>query len=501
MHELLPDAKEIRVYQQVGPVTDAETGKLDQLVIVLPKAPKTSVFRPLPSGVDLLALQKRVEDGGTVVSRLPNARHTLVVCTQVDVDASAFEQLSAARTAIGKALTEKPGALGILVAGVTIKQQAALAEIFVAAALAAGFTMPAYKTKAPKPPIKSVRVVGLKRKQDFARVRAEATGNNLARWFAAMPPNYLDAAGYTDVVKSLARQNKIAFKRYSIAELEKLGAGAFLAVAQGNADDSAGILRLRYRPKAKAAKADVSLVGKGIIFDTGGNNLKPFQSMLDMHGDMQGSSVALGTLMTIAALKLPIAVDCWLAVTENRIGSKAYKAQDLITTLTGKTIQTIHTDAEGRMALADTLTLASRDKPKMIIDYATLTGAAMNAVTTRYSAIFSNHSDWYPTLRRVGNDRGERVWPFPIGKEFMEDLKSPVADMMQCHPQGWGDHILAASFLHEFVENDTPWIHIDLASGMRKGGLGHIPSDMTGFGVRYTMGLILDAKLHETLSV
>ena len=112
--------------------------------------------------------------------------------------------------------------------------------------------------------------------------------------------------------------------------------------------------------------------------------------MLNMHGDMQGSAVAVGTLLAISELKLPVAVDTWLAISENRTGPNAYKSQDVITAANGKTIQTIHTDAEGRMVLADTLTFASRDKPKLIIDYATLTGAVVNAITTRYSGVFTN---------------------------------------------------------------------------------------------------------------
>jgi leucyl aminopeptidase len=254
-------------------------------------------------------------------------------------------------------------------------------------------------------------------------------------------------------------------------------------------------VHLKYRPEQKNAQPDVSLVGKGIIFDTGGTNLKPFTSMLSMHGDMQGSAVALGTFLAISQLQLPMAVDCWLAITENRTGPNAYKSQDVVTALNGKTIQTIHTDAEGRMVLADTLTLASRDKPKLIVDYATLTGAVINSITTRYSGVFTNKAEWHPRLKRTGMACGERVWPFPIGKEFLSDLKSDVADIMQCSPNPTGDHILAASFLAEFVENNTPWIHVDLASGNHKGGLGHVPTEVTGFGVRYTLSLLLDEEI------
>jgi leucyl aminopeptidase len=298
-------------------------------------------------------------------------------------------------------------------------------------------------------------------------------------------------------VKVLAKDQGWQYKRYPVRELEKMGAGAFLAVAQGNDDDSASIVRLRYRPGSASAAADLSLVGKGIIFDTGGTNLKPFQSMLEMHGDMQGSAVALGTLLALSKLQVPFAVDAWLALTENRTGPTAYKSQDLVVAANGKTIQTIHTDAEGRMALADTLVFASREAPGLIIDYATLTGSCINAITTRYCGVFTNRAEWHPRLKRNGQRCGERVWPFPIGTEFLEDLKSNVADLQQCAIKGTGDHILAGSFLAEFVEDDTPWIHVDLSAGNRKGGLAHVPTDVTGFGVRYTMSLVLDEQILE----
>ena len=182
-------------------------------------------------------------------------------------------------------------------------------------------------------------------------------------------------------------------------------------------------------------------------------------------------------------------------ITENRTGPRAYKSQDVITALNGKTIQTIHTDAEGRMALADALTMASEDKPDVIIDYATLTGACMNAVTTRYSGVFTNEPDLHPVLKKSGRDSGERVWPFPIGKEFLEELKSETADLKQCSPNGGGDHILAASFLQEFVDKKIPWIHVDLSACHRKGGLAHVPTELTGFGIHFTMNLLIDKEL------
>ncbi len=499
MHPLLNDAGDIRIAQQAGPVTAKLLAPIDSLLLVLPENAKAEVWRSLPQAAMLRAAAKKRSSDATpaLIARLANKRQTLVVGGMLAANSTAFEQLSCARKMVSAATSEKAGCLGICVQGFDGAAQAAIVKNVLAAALAAGFSMPSYKSKAIPATIRLIKLIGLDRKIDVTRVRAEANGNNLARWLTTMPPNKLDAVNYTAIVRSIAKEKGWQYKRFSTNELEKLGAGAFLAVAQGNENDSACMIRLRYRPAAKKSKADLCLVGKGIIFDTGGTNLKPFLSMLDMHGDMQGSAVALGSLLAISELGLDMAVDCWLAITENRTGPDAYKSQDIVTAANGKTIQTIHTDAEGRMALADALVLASRDKPGMIFDYATLTGSCVNAISTRYSGVFTNRSEWHPRLKRTGHNSGERVWPFPIGKEFLEELKSEVADLQQCSVKGSGDHILAASFLAEFVENDTPWVHMDLSSSDHEGGLAHIPTKVTGFGVRYTLSLVLDEKILE----
>lgn len=497
IHQLLSQTPEIRMTQRPGRVDSRTLDRVDQLLLILPKRPNAAVWGQVPHAKKLQALLKKRDRGDipALLARLSNKRQTFVVAATIAADACAFEQLSMARKLVAAATTEKAGCIGILVLGFSAPQQTALVNAACAAALAAGFELPQYKDKPPTASVRSIRVLGIAEKLDLRRTNAEANGNNLARWLTAMPPNKLNAVNYADILKALAKQYGWQHKKYTTRELEKLGAGAFLAVAQGNDNDSASIVRLRYRPGASTATPELSLVGKGIIFDTGGTNLKPFTSMLDMHGDMQGSAVAIGTFLAITELELPIAVDCWLAITENRTGPNAYKSQDVVTALNGKTIQTIHTDAEGRMVLADTLTLASQEKPTLVIDYATLTGAVINAITTRYSGVFTNRPKWHPRLKRTGHECGERVWPFPIGSEFLEDLKSDVADLQQCSVKNSGDHILAGSFLAEFVEHNTPWVHVDLAASNSKGGLGHVPTEVTGFGVRYTMSLVLDEKI------
>lgn len=490
----------LRITQNTGPPSSRTLAAVDQLVVILPEKPPVSVWRKIPQGNRLQALMRRRTPGSVpaIRTRLNNRRQSLLAVGTIAADAPVHEQLTFARKLVNGVLTEKAGCLGVWALGFRAEESVAIVTRAVAAAQAIAFPLADFKSRERPPRIRSVRVIGLDEKVDLSRVTAEANGNNLTRWLTAMPPNKLDAAEYVALLRELSKTQGWEYRKYGVAELKKLGAGAFLAVAQGNADDSAAIVRLRYRPGRKKERAPVlSLVGKGIIFDTGGNNLKPFSSMVDMHIDMGGSAVAVGTLLAMTELRLPIAVDCWLAITENRIGPTAYKSQDVIRAINGKTIQTIHTDAEGRLALADTLVLACRENPKLIIDYATLTGACINAITRYYCGVFTNRPDLHPIMKKAGQDSGERVWPFPLGKEFIAELESETADLRQCTPDAAGDHILAATFLNEFVSSEIPWIHVDLSALQRKGGLGHVPTDVNGFGVRFTLDLLLDQKVLE----
>ncbi|MGI9262042.1 MAG: M17 family metallopeptidase [Woeseiaceae bacterium] len=486
-----------KVTQATGRPDARSLAGIDQLLLILPGRIPAALWRKIPQGNKVQALMRRSNADAVpaVATRINNKRQSALYVGKADSRDSEFELLVFARKMVAAATSGKAGTVGIWVAGFDTETQERLVKHMTAAALAAAFIMPSFKSKETPARIRAIRILGLDNKIDLARVSAEAEGNNMARWLTALPPNKLDAANYAVFLKELAAENGWQFKKFGVDALKKMGAGAFLAVAQGNEDKSASIVRLRYRPGSNSASPALTLVGKGIIFDTGGTNLKPFTSMLDMHIDMGGSAVAVGTLLSVTQLETEHPVDCWLAITENRTGPSAYKSQDVITAFNGKTIQTIHTDAEGRMALADTLALACEDSPTVIIDYATLTGACVSAVTTRYSGVFTNNPDLHPVLKKSGRDSGERVWPFPIGKEFLDDLKSDTADLMQCSPSAGGDHILAASFLQEFVDDKSTWVHVDLSACSRKGGLAHIPTEITGFGVRFTMNLLIDKNI------
>jgi leucyl aminopeptidase len=209
--------------------------------------------------------------------------------------------------------------------------------------------------------------------------------------------------------------------------------------------------------------------------------------------------VALATLIALAELRAPFAAEAWLAITENRIGPHAYRPQEVVRAANGVTIQVIHTDAEGRMVLADTLALAARTRPRLMIDFATLTGACVYSLTERMSGVFTNRPALAAPLVEAGRVSGERVWHFPFESDYDADLESKVADIVQCTVDGKGDHILATRFLSRFVPAQIPWAHVDLSSATRSGGLAHVPSDVTGFGVRFALELLLHQDVLSTL--
>jgi len=218
--------------------------------------------------------------------------------------------------------------------------------------------------------------------------------------------------------------------------------------------------------------------------------------MHGMHEDMEGSAVALGTLIALTELEVNFEIDCWLALAQNHIGPKAYKQNDVVTACNGTSIEIIHTDAEGRMVLADTLAIATKDKPDLLMDYATLTGSCVGALGTIYSGAFTNKNEFINDIIDAGRDSGERVWPFPLDEDYDKDLESTIADIKQCTLTSGPDHIHAARFLQRFV-NKTPWVHVDLSAGNNKGGLAHIATDTTAFGVRFSLDFILNKKQWE----
>lgn len=474
----------------------AQLARCDALLLLLPTDAKLPAGLPDAERWQILHRRGKPADGDVRTVSLGNTHQTLAVLGYCQPDADHFALLRAAGALAQRALGSRSEVTRVAVlAPVAAARRSAWLEALYAALAAHAFVMPTDKSTAKRHrTLARVDVHGAT-SLDARRAECVADATNLVRHLTALPPNVLDAAAYRELLATLARRHGLRLRWHSEAALAKLGANAFLAVSRGNPRRDAGIAHLAYLPRRRAKRAagpDVALVGKGIVFDTGGTNLKPHRSMLDMHTDMAGSAVALATLVAASRLRVPLAIDAWLALSENSIGPKAYRPQEVVRALNGTTIQVIHSDAEGRMALADTLALAARRKPRVMVDFATLTGACVYALTERLSGLMGTDDTLTAQLLAAGKASGERLWPFPLPDDFDADLESPTADIAQCAVEGKGDQILAARFLKRFVPKGTPWAHIDLSSATRRGGLAHVPTEITGFGARLAITWLLD---------
>ena len=436
-----------------------------------------------------------------LVADLPQGGRAALV--MIDPVAQRFEQLTALRKALAPLLEESPETLALL----PLEVSAAAVQDAVYVALVNGVPLPAQKKK-PAKALKELLVAARRVTSpagipfghaDFSSAQALARANLLARELTALPPNQLDPADYRQRLRRLAKSNGWGIEEFDFRQLRKMGAGAFCAVAQGSdangkGDEGGGaaIVRLSWRPKKQVhGVKPLALVGKGICYDTGGHNLKPAKYMAGMHEDMNGSAVALAILAAAAELELPVAIDCWLAIAKNHISPAAYAQGDIVRALNGTTIEVIHTDAEGRMVLADTLALAVKQKPQLLIDFATLTGSMHTALGQRYSGVFASDASLAAKAVAAGSASGERVCVFPRDADYEAALDSKVADIKQCTLEGDADHILAARFLGRFV-GKTPWLHVDLSAASCSGGLGAVGSDLTGFGVAWAIALLKD---------
>jgi leucyl aminopeptidase len=496
MPTTLPRFPKLEIRQPLAAADASRVEALDALIILLPE---TALQKHWPEFVHRDSLKKRLPAGKKTLSptRLDLPDGTVTVTASYKPGASTFERLTLARKCVAKVRDTQAAAVGVLLPGMEEPSRAALLDAVVSAVAASNFDPPSFKVEPEEScHIQSLTLFDGKQKLDFSRSLAEAEGNAWARWLTLLPANHLTPSIYRGYVQTLAKREGWKLEFLDEKRLAKLGAGAFLAVSQGSETRDAGILHLTYKPsKISRGAKPVALVGKGICYDTGGVNLKSAKSMFGMHGDMQGSAVALATLLALSRLKVPFQVDAWLALARNQIGPKAYTQNDVVKACNGVSIEIVHTDAEGRMVLSDTLALASRAHPGMMLDYATLTGSCVVALSNRYSGAFTNHSELHQPILAAGTHSGERVWPMPVDADYDEAIESQVADVKQCIIESEADHILAARFLGRFVPDSVPWVHVDLSAGEHKGGLAHIPTEVTGFGVRFTLDLLLDQGL------
>jgi leucyl aminopeptidase len=321
------------------------------------------------------------------------------------------------------------------------------------------------------------------RTADLARADRVVDAVNAARDLVNTPSNHLTPTMLADYARGLA--DGVAGLKVTVldrARLEKLGAGALLAVAQGSAQPPRMIV-MRYTPPAKGRAPEVlGLVGKAVTFDTGGISIKPSGGMEEMKMDMGGGAAVIEATALIARLGLPLEVLTVVPATENMPSGTAIKPGDVVTALNGKTIEILNTDAEGRLILADALTYAARQGATRLVDFATLTGAIVVALGEVYAGLFGSDDEWTGLVREASETSGDIAWPLPLHKRYRPMIDSKVADIANISNKRQAGSILAAEFLREFTE-DVPWAHVDIAGTGMVGGAG------TGFGVRLALSV------------
>jgi leucyl aminopeptidase len=299
------------------------------------------------------------------------------------------------------------------------------------------------------------------------------------------PPNVLTAKALAEVAKKIAKDNSFKITVLEKKDLQKLKMGALLAVNRGceRPEDDARLVVLEYMPNKN--EKPIALVGKGIIFDSGGYDLKPSRHMADMQQDMSGAAVVLGVFNLIKKLGIKRNVIGIAAITANLIGPNAYKSTEIITSYSGKTIEITNTDAEGRVVLCDAISYAVKQyKPKQVIDIATLTGAVCVALGDRYAAMMGTDKDGMKLLKKAGNRTDDLVWELPIHPDFEGKMKSKIADIRNSEDGYYAGSQKGGAFLKNFIEK-TPWIHLDIAGTAFTSDPKKYESVMgTGYGVR-----------------
>lgn len=370
------------------------------------------------------------------------------------------------------------------------KKQNALA-LFEGAALS-GYSFTRYKTAKEDKSKKALQELQIWGEEIPAALISQAAasceGVLFARDLVNTPPVDCAPRDVVAAAKETAKTHKLKIEVLDERELKKRGAGGLLGVAKGS-DEPPYLIKLTYSPRGKAKKK-IALVGKGVTFDSGGLSIKTGAGMETMKCDMSGAAAVLGAMRAVAAIKPKVQVSGYIPTTENMINGRATRPGDVLKTMSGKTVEVLNTDAEGRLILADALCWAEADNPDMIVDLATLTGACMVALGSDYAGLFASDDKLADRLLRASEISGEPLWRMPLPAEYGKLIKSTVADIKNVGGR-YGGAITAALFLKEFVSK-TPWAHIDLAGpAFNEGGAkGIIPQGGTGFAVRTLVQMI-----------
>jgi leucyl aminopeptidase len=353
----------------------------------------------------------------------------------------------------------------------------------------------------PKPadrqPVGTVRLVVADAKDRAARAelrRASALADASARvrdWVNAAP-NELRPPVFADAVAAVATKAGLAVEVLDEKALRKGGYGGLLAVG-GGSPAGPRLVRLEYSPRGTAASR-VALVGKGITFDSGGLSIKPANGMWDMKTDMSGAAAVAGAMLAVAALKPAVSVVGYLAIAENLVSGTAYRPGDVVTMYSGKRVEVLNTDAEGRMVLGDAIARACEDEPDYLFETSTLTGGQVVALGKRVCGLMGA-DDLLDRVRAAGDAVGEQMWPMPLPEEIRTAMKSDVADLLQVSAgmERSGHMLQGGVFLSEFVTEGLPWAHIDMAGpAYQSDAYGYLAKGATGLPMRTLVQLVDD---------
>jgi leucyl aminopeptidase len=306
----------------------------------------------------------------------------------------------------------------------------------------------------------------------------------LTRDLVSEPPNHLNPEKFVSEIKKLSKLG-LKVEVFDYSKMKKIGMNALLGVAQGS-KNLPYFVTITWKPNNSKNKKPLSFIGKGVCFDTGGISLKPAKFMEDMKYDMAGAGAVVGLMKTLALRKSKSYVVSAVALVENMPGGAAQRPGDIVKSYSGKTIEVLNTDAEGRLILADAIYYIDEQyKPELIVDLATLTGAIVVSLGSEYAGLFSNNDKLSEKLINAGEIENEKLWRFPLHKNYDKLMDSKIADIQNINYSGGAGSITAAQFLQRFLKNNTPWAHLDIAGmAWTKKDLDIIPTGATGYGVK-----------------
>jgi leucyl aminopeptidase len=309
---------------------------------------------------------------------------------------------------------------------------------------------------------------------------------NFARDLLNEPPSVIYPQTLAEAAVHFGGESNLAVEVWDHRRLARERCGGILAVGRGSSTPPCMVIATHAPANARC---HLALVGKGITFDSGGYCLKPPKSQEDMKFDMAGAAMMIAATGAIARLGLPIRVTCLSPLAHNAISGTAYNVSEIVRTRSGQTVEVENTDAEGRIILADALTVAIERKPDFLVDAATLTGAAVVALGEDIAAVYGTDPEFTRRVIAAGADTGETLWEMPLHQPYNKEYDSPIADMKNSGAR-WGGSICAALFLKRFVKDYSPWVHMDIAGpGGKMGPLGHLGKGGKGFGVKTIVAL------------